>query len=115
MRSFHIGLITDDNEAITDSLKRGLELSREYLVDTYNNPEKALVKLKPGAHDIVILDIRMPRMNGFEVYHALRNIDGAARLCFLTGFEIFESEFGKMFQVCFQGANLTLRINEHLK
>ena len=89
-------LIVDDEVDITDALKAGLE-RRGFKVTTFNDPQEALARFKPGAYDISILDIRMPRMNGFELYREMRKLDGRASVCFLTAFDVHKEEFEKMF------------------
>ena len=89
-------LIVDDEADITDALKAGLE-HRGFKVDTYNEPIEALGHFKPEVYDIAILDIRMPKMNGFEPYREMRKVDGKASVCFLTAFDVHRDEFEKMF------------------
>jgi DNA-binding response OmpR family regulator len=89
-------LIVDDEEDITDALKAGLE-HRGFKVDTFNEPLSALAKFAPNTYDIAILDIRMPKMNGFELYREMSKVDGQASVCFLTAFDVHKDEFEKMF------------------
>ncbi len=89
-------LIVDDEVDITDILKAGLE-RRGFVVSTFNDPELALSKFKPGAYDIAILDIRMPKLSGFELYREMRKVDDKTRVCFLTAFDVLQGEFEKMF------------------
>jgi two-component system, OmpR family, response regulator ChvI len=89
-------LLVDDDQGVTASLKRGLE-SHGFAVDAFNDPEIALTNFKESKYDIAILDIRMPRMNGFELFRELRKMDGRTCFCFLTAFEIFEREFQRIF------------------
>src|SRR5881628_3076797 len=48
-------------------------------------------------HDLIIIDIRMPKINGFDLYRELKKRDGGIKVCFLTAFEIYYEEFKKMF------------------
>ena len=89
-------MIVDDEADITDMLKVGLE-RRGFKVDTFNDSELALSKFKPGGYDIAILDIRMPKLNGFELYREMRKVDDKTRVCFLTAFDVLQGEFEKMF------------------
>jgi two-component system, OmpR family, response regulator ChvI len=89
-------LIVDDEVDITDALKAGLE-RKGFKVQTYNDPKEALANFKPRSYDISILDIRMPKMNGFELYREMRKIDKSASVCFLTAFDVHREEFEKMF------------------
>jgi two-component system, OmpR family, response regulator ChvI len=89
-------LLVDDEEEVTASLKLGLE-SHGFAVDAFNDPKIALLNFKKSKYDIAILDIKMPRMNGFELFRELRKIDGQTSYCFLTAFEIYEREFQTIF------------------
>jgi len=77
-------LIVDDEPDVTLALKIGLEDSGFILADTFNNPVLALEKFRKWVYDLIILDINMPNMDGFELYAKLRNVDTKVRVCFLT-------------------------------
>ena len=47
-----------------------------FFPDTYNNPILAISNYKPNLYDLLLLDIRMPIMDGFEIYKEIRKIDG---------------------------------------
>ena len=89
-------LIVDDQEDITDSLKMGLEFCG-FQVDAFNDPEAALKRYKPGRYDVAILDVRMPKMNGFELCRRMRKMNGQTRVAFLTAFDVSREEFEKTF------------------
>jgi DNA-binding response OmpR family regulator len=89
-------LVVDDEPDITSSLKLGLE-RHGFQVDAYNEPKKALGDFKSGYYDMVFLDIRMPEMNGFELYRELKKIDDKVAISFLTAFDVYQSEFQKLF------------------
>jgi two-component system, OmpR family, response regulator ChvI len=55
----------DDEPDLTQVSTLALEY-RGFKVDSFNDPQKALSKYKPGLYDLVILDIKMPKMDGFE-------------------------------------------------
>ena len=55
------------------SVKVGLEM-RGFIIDAYHDPTLALSGFKPGIYGIAILDIRMPNMNGFELYRRLKKL-----------------------------------------
>jgi DNA-binding response OmpR family regulator len=45
-------------------------------------------KFQAGGYDLAVLDIRMPRMNGFELCRKLKNVDSRIKICFLTAAEL---------------------------
>jgi response regulator RpfG family c-di-GMP phosphodiesterase len=65
----------------------------------------ALSEYKPDMYDLLLLDIRMPDMNGFELYRKIKDIEeeekkaknGKPRVCFITAYEEFRSEFKETF------------------
>ena len=89
-------LIVDDEVDITDSLKAGLT-NQGFSVDAYNDPMAALAHFKSKQYDFVILDIRMPKMSGFDLYREMVKLDGKTNYCFFTAFDIHRSEFEKVF------------------
>jgi two-component system, OmpR family, response regulator ChvI len=96
-------LIIDDSEDITGSVKLGLESTGLTSVDAYNDPVEAVKKFKAGVYTLVVLDVGMPKMNGFNVYRKLRMVDKEVRICLLTAFDIQDEDFTKMFpevEVC---------------
>jgi DNA-binding response OmpR family regulator len=48
----------------------------------------ALSEFKAGMYDLAVLDIRMPEMNGFQLYRRLRDMDKRLKVCFLTAVEL---------------------------
>jgi CheY-like chemotaxis protein len=89
-------LIIDDEEDITSALKAGLE-RYGINVDVSNNPVLIFSNFKPGYYDLVILDIRMPNMDGFELYKVIRKLDNTIKICFWTAFEEAYEQFAKAF------------------
>lgn len=65
-------LSVDDEESILKCIKRALG-QKGYEVITSTNPLEALEIMKKENLDLVTLDVRMPRLNGLEVYQALKN------------------------------------------
>lgn len=90
-------LVVDDEIDITRTMKKGLELIGGFSIDTFNDPIQGLSNFKVGTYDLLILDIRMPNMNGFELYREIIKKDREAKVCFITAFEIHYDEFRKMF------------------
>jgi DNA-binding response OmpR family regulator len=87
-------LAVDDEPDLTMLCRMSLE-HYGFEVDTFNDPQEALSKYKPGSYDLVILDIKMPKMDGFELYHKIKKKDNNANICFLTASELYYEEFRK--------------------
>ena len=82
-----------DNEIdITYALENALE-NYGFKVDSFNDPILALNNYKANFYDLVILAIKMPKMDGFELYIKLREKDPKVKICFLTASELFYEEF----------------------
>ena len=92
----HRVMIVDDERDITSIFKMGLEKS-EFIVTTFNDPLEALSKFRAGTYDLLILDIRMPGMNGFKLYQKIRDMDNKVKVCFLTAFDEYLEEFETTF------------------
>jgi DNA-binding response OmpR family regulator len=85
-------LVVDDEPDLTRVSTLALEY-HGFKVDTFNDPQEALSKFKPGSYDLIILDIKMPKMDGFELYHEIKKKDNNAKVCFLTASELYYEEF----------------------
>ena len=66
-----------------------------FKVETFTDPQKALSNYKPSYYDLVILDITMPKMDGFQLYDEIKKKDQKAKVCFLTASELYYEEFRK--------------------
>ena len=77
-------LAVDDDSDITLTVKVGLEASGLFEVHTFNDPEVALSSFKPGLYDLALLDMRMPKMYGHELYDEMKKIDDRLKVCFMT-------------------------------
>jgi two-component system, OmpR family, response regulator ChvI len=125
--SYYTILIVDDEPDITLLYKLALE-GAGFKVEVFNDPIAALTKVKdvyssysPSSHnmssntskkpyDLLLLDIRMPKMNGFELYREIKKIvenrkEGEIRTCFITAHEVYyeklKKEFPKIDVGCF--------------
>jgi CheY-like chemotaxis protein len=76
-------LFVNDKPDLTTMLKLALE-SVGFTVDTFNDPVLVLEGFRPSLYDLVILDIMMPKMDGFELYTHLKTKDPGIKVCFLT-------------------------------
>src|SRR5438445_13661344 len=88
-------LVVDDEHDINLSLKFVLECN-DFKVDSFTNPFLALQNFKGGLYNLVLLDVKMPVMNGFGLYQAIRKLDDKVKICFLTAASHVHYEaFGK--------------------
>ena len=89
-------LIVDDEPDITRLFKLILE-QNGFAVDAFNNPLSVLSNYKVGTYSLLLLDVKMPNMNGFELYKKIKNIDNKTPVCFITAYEEYISKFKKLF------------------
>jgi DNA-binding response OmpR family regulator len=87
-------MVVDDEPDLTLCYRLSLEY-HGFEVETFNDPRKALSNFKPDYYDLVVLDIKMPLMDGFELYSEIKKIDSKAKVCFLTASELYYKEFRK--------------------
>jgi len=88
-------LIIDDEDDINLAIKVVLE-NDGFEVTTFNDPLEALRDYKANLYDLVLLDIRMPTMDGLGVYQRIRKLDDKVEICFLTAGSInVDEEFAK--------------------
>jgi DNA-binding response OmpR family regulator len=81
-------LVVDDEPDISLILKMVLEDSG-FEVHSFEDPISALNSFEVGLYDLLILDIKMPEMDGFELYHEIRKKDNKVKICFLTASEMY--------------------------
>lgn len=92
-------MVVDDERDILSILKRGLESKNRFKVDTFMDAESALESLKENSddyYDLVLTDIRMPKINGFELYRRIKESNPHMKIVFITAFEINKDEFSKV-------------------
>ena len=77
-------LVVDDDPSVTSVLKRGLSYEG-FAVDIASSGVEGLAIAREHAPDLVVLDIMMPGMDGFEVLRRLRGGDAKLPVLFLTG------------------------------
>ena len=87
-------LLVDDEPDISLVFRTVLK-DEGFKVDSFTDPQLALSHLKPDFYDLVVLDIKMPNMNGFKLYKELRKIDSKLKVCFLTASEMYYEEYRK--------------------
>jgi DNA-binding response OmpR family regulator len=89
-------LIVDDERDITSVIKKGLQ-SNGFEVDAFTDPLLALKNFRAGVYDFLVLDVKMPKMNGFELYKQMKSVDDRVKICFLTAIEFYYEEFTRVF------------------
>jgi CheY-like chemotaxis protein len=82
--------LVDDNYDHTVTFKVGLELAG-FEVDAYNDSAIALSKFKPDYYDLMLIDIKMPKIDGFELYEKISEIDNKVKVWFITAYERYEA------------------------
>ena len=85
-------LVVDDEPDVTFTIKVILT-SNGYQVDAFEDAEEALANFKNQAYFLAFLDIKMPKMNGFDLYMKLREIDREIKVCFLTALGEFDDYY----------------------
>ena len=76
-------LIVDDDEDTNNLFKLFLEYDG-YKVDAFTDPIDALYSFRKDVYDLILLDLKMPKMNGMILYQKLKNIDPNLLFCFIT-------------------------------
>jgi DNA-binding response OmpR family regulator len=84
-------LLVDDDHDNSSIFKIGLQ-DAGFEVDAYNDSKLALSSFKPDHYDLLILDIKMPKMDGYELYDKIRKKDNKVKICFLTASEKYKEE-----------------------
>jgi DNA-binding response OmpR family regulator len=85
-------LVVDDEHDTAMTLQIILE-DNGFKVDSFTDPFYVFESFITGLYDLVILDIKMPKMNGFELYKEIRKLDNKVKICFLTAGEIFYNAY----------------------
>jgi len=99
-------MVVDDEKDILRVIKRDLGSGRNnnnyetnFLVDAFSSSELALDAIEhhpANYYDLVLTDIRMPKMNGFELYRRIKEKNPSMKIAFITAFEINKEEFSKV-------------------
>jgi CheY-like chemotaxis protein len=112
-------LVVDDEPDNASIFTMGLE-DEGFEVDTFTDSPLALSMVQAGKkYDLLILDIQMPDMNGFELYEEVKKIDNKVKICFLTAFgEGYTEEFARRFPLSSPVINFIrkpIRVNDLVK
>ena len=84
-------LLVDNEPDVTYAIESVLE-DNGFDVDSFNDPVLASATYKQNYYDLILLDIKMPKMDGFVLYDRLKSIDPAIKICFLTAGEMYHDE-----------------------
>jgi DNA-binding response OmpR family regulator len=113
-------LVVDDESDICFVLENVLG-ENGFVVDSYKDPLLALERFKADLYDLVILDIKMPDLDGFALYREIKRLDKNVKVCFLTADEMYYGAYSDIFSSlpanCFirkpiDNEELMKRINE---
>jgi CheY-like chemotaxis protein len=92
----HRIMIVDDEQEIARLFTIVLQ-DNGFVADVFNNPLSALSNYKAGLYELLLLDIRMPDMNGYELYQKIKDIDDKAQVCFITAYADSLNDFRRLF------------------
>jgi len=87
-------LIIDDELDVTITLRMVLE-QNGFKTDYYTNSVLAYKNFRDGLYDLVLLDIKMPVVDGFTLYQKIKRTDSRVKICFLTASEFFHEQIRK--------------------
>jgi DNA-binding response OmpR family regulator len=86
--------IVDDEPDVCEVLKKVLE-KNGFTADSFSDPLLALDNFRPLSYDLLLLDIKMPDMDGLRLYQEIKKIDSRVKVCFLTASELYYERFRK--------------------
>lgn len=84
-----------DNERDITSLFKKMIESIGFSVDIFNDANHTIKSFKPHFYDLVMLDIVMPEMDGFDLYNELKKLDPVIKVCFLTASEKYHEDLSE--------------------
>ena len=89
-------LLVDDEPDVIFTFKKGLE-AHGFVVDAFKDPVLALSNFKPRTYDLLLLDVKMPQLNGFELYEKIKKLDSEIKACFITANEVYYESLREIF------------------
>jgi CheY-like chemotaxis protein len=111
-------LIIDDDADVTLTFKAVIEDSNNNDVDvkrievyTSNDPVASLSEFKPNFYDLLLVDINMPRMNGFELCEKILAIDINVRVCLMSNGEINREALREIYPTRQEGCFIRKPVN----
>jgi YesN/AraC family two-component response regulator len=93
--SYNNILLLDDEPDVVAMIKESLERNGFNNVSTFTDAFLALeyFKMNSNNHSLILSDIRMPGMNGFEFASKVRKINSFIKVLLMSAFEVSEFEF----------------------
>jgi CheY-like chemotaxis protein len=85
-------MLVEDEVDLVMLFKMILESDAGLKVDSYTDPFAALNNFKCGLYDLIMIDIALPKMNGFELYYEIKKLDNRVKVCFLTASEMYNEK-----------------------
>ena len=115
-------LLVDDEPDVIFTFKVGVE-ANGFVVDAFEDPVLALSNFKPGFYGLLLLDVKMPQINGFDLYEKIKKIDSEVKACFITAHEVYYESLREIFPTmdldCYikpiQIEDLVKHVNRHMK
>jgi DNA-binding response OmpR family regulator len=97
-------LLVDDEHDVNLTIRLMLE-DIGFKVDSFTDASQALEKFTAGLYDLVVLDVKLPRMDGFGIYEKIKKLDDKVRVCFLTAanrtyYEILKKHYPNINENC---------------
>jgi DNA-binding response OmpR family regulator len=89
-------LVVDDDSDVCFMLQKALA-ENGYIVDSFEDPLLALKRFRAQLYNLVILDIKMPKLNGFLLYREMRRLDKKVKICFFTAGEMYYGIYSDIF------------------
>jgi DNA-binding response OmpR family regulator len=89
-------LVVDDDSDVCFMLQKALA-KNGYIVDSFEDPLLALKRFRAQLYNLVILDIKMPKLNGFLLYREMRRLDKKVKICFFTAGEMYYGIYSDIF------------------
>jgi CheY-like chemotaxis protein len=86
--TFKVGLEGYHYDDISNDNYDDNNMRTRFEVYTYNNPAVALSNLKPNFYDLMLTDIYMPHMNGFELCEKILELDVNIIVCFISAADV---------------------------
>jgi DNA-binding NtrC family response regulator len=94
--SFNNRLLLVDDEPEAISHKRGF-VANGFGVHAFRDPSLALSNFKPGVYCLLLIDVKMLQINGFEPYEKIKKIDSEVKACFNTAHEVYYESLREIF------------------